>query len=61
MANNRNDDNYFDSQVKRGMGPYWAIHWDSGIIKRLRTPALDDEEGKEVMKRKVWMKEWLKK
>ena len=23
------------------MGPYWAIHWGSGIIKRLRTPDLD--------------------
>jgi len=36
-------DYYFDSQIdssEGGMGPYWAIHWGSGIIKRLRTPAL---------------------
>ena len=25
------------------MGPYWAIHWGSGIIKRLRTPALESQ------------------
>ena len=25
------------------MGPYWTIHWGSGIIKRLRTPVLDRE------------------
>lgn len=41
-------DYYFDSQIdssEGGMGPYWAIHWGSGIIKRLRTPALDGLPG----------------
>ena len=45
-TNRTGDDHYFDSQVdssERGMGPYWAIHWGSGIIKRLRTPDLDDK------------------
>ena len=42
-TNRTGDDHYFDSQVdssEGGMGPYWAIHWGSGIIKRLRTPDL---------------------
>ena len=44
-TNRTGDDYYFDSQVdssEGGMGPYWAIHWGSGIIKRLRTPALKE-------------------
>ena len=45
-TNRTGDDHYFDSQVdssEGGMGPYWAIHWGSGIIKRLRTPGLDED------------------
>ena len=27
-----------------GMVPYWTIHWGSGIIRRLRTPDLNDNK-----------------
>ena len=27
---------------KGGIEPYWAIHLGSGVIKRLRTPALEE-------------------
>ena len=41
-TNRTGDDDDFDSQAIWGMGPCWAIHWGSGIIKRLRTPGLDN-------------------
>ncbi len=41
QAKYRIGDNFFNNQVKGGMGPYLTIHWGSGTIKKLRTPVLE--------------------